>query len=254
MSWHYATDAQDMFYTYNVDGFTLRNIKILNSMGAFTLIAFVNNLTLDKIRVASDSNCPAVGPRDGFHISTNTGTLEINDVDIQGVRMDPIVFRVQYFEITSKTDSTHFRIVNESAAGNIPSITSGSTLGLWSSTGGVYTATVSSATYVSGGTYDIVTTAAIPAWAGVGTDLKVGAYMPDTITIKKCDFKNNAGCDVILFNDNATLMNNTHERCMFPAIYMGSNNSTAGVCGSNIDIVDCNFSYCGWMDKNGHAV
>ncbi len=248
MSWHYGNSGDCEVYINQTDGLTMRNLKMPNTINMFALVALSDDVTLDKIKMLSTDNQLAVGSRDGFHISRCTGTMDINDVDIEGFRWDPIVLRSLNAAITAKTDSTHFRILTDASTGG-QAITSGSTLGIWDSTSTYAEVTVSSASLFTTDTYDIVTTAAIPSWAGVGDDVRIGAFMPDTISIKNCDFKNNAGCDIILFNGNATLTNNTHERCMYSAIYMGDN-STCGACGSHIDITDCNFSYCGWVVKN----
>lgn len=250
MSWHYGTAGPNQMTSKNVDGLTLRNLRIPSAINAWTLIAFCNDVTLERIRVAPDSGQLAVGARDAFHISRCTGDLKIDDVDIEGVRMDPIVIRGAYASIHSKSDPTHFRIAIKAAAQPIPA---GSKLGLWRESGQVEFVTVQSAQWgtqpVRG--YTIVTEVAIPEWADVGTELKIGAHLPKSISISNCDFRNNAACDVILFADDALLSNNTHLRSMFPAICMGSNNSTAGVCGSNIKILDSIFRDCGWERKNG---
>jgi hypothetical protein len=74
--------------------------------------------------------------------------------------------------------------------------------------------------------------------------------MPDSVSITNCDFKNNAASDIVLFTDNATLDGNTHLRAMDTAIALGSNDSTAGVCGNNIKILNSTFMDCGWRGKN----
>ncbi|NQU43572.1 right-handed parallel beta-helix repeat-containing protein [bacterium] len=250
MSWHYGAAGKNQLDFWEIDGLTLRNLWIPNSINAITNIVYSKDVALEHIRVAPEGGHLTVGPRDAFHLSSNGGYMIIDDVDIEGVRWDPIVFRSRYAIIADKTDATHFRIEAKAQVRDIPA---GSTLGLWSSTGDLEFVEVGSAMWSSSPTkgFDIVTTEPIPTWAGLGTELKISAHMPVRVSITNCDFRNNAGVDVILFTDNAVLSNNTHFRTMYPAIYLGSNNSSAGICGSHIRILNSTFTECGWENKNG---
>lgn len=249
MTWHYGVVGNNMMYNGYNNGFVFQNIRVPNVINAFASVSYCRNVTLKDITLGSDNSCPAVGPRDGFHCSMNSGTMVFENVDIEGVRQDPIVLRSRYARIGQVTDSTHFRIEVATGGASMPA---GSTLGLWSAAGQLEYVTVSSATYTSSPTngYNIVSSSALPVWAGVGTELKMSAFMPDSVLISRCDFKNNAGSDVICFSDNVTVISNTHFKASDAAIYLGSNDSDAGVCGNNIKIQDSIFTDCGWVGKN----
>ena len=249
MTWHYGAAGNNMMYNGYSDGMALRNIRVPNVINAFANLIYSRDVTLQDISLRSDNNCPAVGPRDGFHISSVGGTLLIENVDIEGVRQDPIVLRTRYGHIDQITNSTHFHINALMGGVDMPA---GSLLGLWSADGELEYIEVISATWNStpSSGYDIVTASPLPAWAGVGTELKMSAFMPESALITGCNFKNNAAVDIILFVDNVTMRNNTHFKSMDAAIHLGSNSSAAGVCGNNIKILDSIFTDCGWFGKN----
>lgn len=249
ISWHFGTAGNNQMLNQKVDGLTLRNLRIPNLINNFTLIHACKDVTLDRLRFEPDGGQLAVGARDALHISTCTGTFNIRDSYIEGVRMDPIVFRSRYAVVDQVSGSNSLRIAVPGGI-NVPA---GSTLGLWTKDRRLHRVEVASATFASKPTrgYDIETATPLPEWVKPGIELKLSAFMPDRVSITGCEFRNNGGCDVILFTDNATLSNNTHFRSMFPAIMIGSNNSSAGIAGSNIRIEKSRFVDCGWETKNG---
>lgn len=248
ITWHYGVLGQNMMENRESENVVLKNLRIPHIVNAFTNINYSRNILLKDIVFKSDNSCPSVGPRDAIHTSSNNGYLIFDNVDIEGVRQDPIVLRSRYAKISEYTDSTNFRI--EALTGGRP-IPENSTLGLWSSDGVLEYLKVQSAVYSSKPTrgYQISTQDPIPKWANVGTELKISAFMPDKVVIKNCDFTNNAAVDIICFTDNVTMTNNTHFKSMNAAIYLGSNFSSAGVCGDNIKILNSNFNDCGWEGK-----
>lgn len=253
MSWHYGAAGNSQTLFSRIDGFTMRNIRLLHTLNNAFSMPFCNNLTLERFRLEPEPPQLAVGPRDAFHISRGTGTMIINDVDIKGVRMDPIVIRAAYGEVYNIESSTQFTILY--SPNDVP-IPSGSRIGFWSDDGEIHFATVSIATAFDDRSkkmkgFKVTSVDPLPEWVVVGTPIKCGAFLPDEVIITNCDFMDNAGCDVLAYVDNMSMRHNTHTRSMFPAILLGSNNSSAGICGTHITISDSVFTDCGWKYKNG---
>lgn len=255
MSWHYGWNGRSQLEFARLDGLTFRNISIPNAINMGILIGSTKDITLTDIVMRSEGNQLPVGPRDGIHISRSTGDIVCERLDITGVRLDGIVVRTPYAEITSITSATQFRIATELFTHGQP-IPAGSGLSFISPTGNLFNRVVSTATYVSqsGGKsyYDIVTVTNLPSFVTAGTPLKVAAIGPSSVRIADSSFSNIGGSSMILFADNTTVDNVDNYNIMYPAIHAGSN-STAGVCGSNLTIKNSAFDTCGWVTKGGRG-
>jgi hypothetical protein len=184
-------------------------------------------------------------------MSANRGRMLIDHVYIEGVRLDPIVLRSRYghvHEIKTKRNFTcQFLVPSHPVPQKEDAIV------FWDTDGVPHEFKVESSKYISKPVrgLDVTLQTDLPSWVVVETPLKSSIQMPDEVIIQNCTFKNNAGSDVIAFTDNITYKNNLHFRPTDAAIVIGSNRSAAGVCGTNIKILDSKFIDCGWGGKNG---
>lgn len=251
LSWHYGWNGRSQLEVAKSNTITLDNLVVRNAINMALLIGSTHDLTLSKIVMKPEGAQLPVGPRDGIHISRCTGTVNISDLEITGVRMDGLVVRTPYADIASIASTTQFNLLTELATSG-QTIPVGSSVTFFSSTGNPYVRLVAAATYNgdSGGrsSYTITTQTDLPSFAAVGTEMKLGGLMPASVAITDSTFKNIAGSALILFTDDITVDNLTATKVMFPAIHLGDN-SGSGVCGYGITIRNSTFDRCGWMPK-----
>ncbi len=250
MSWHYGWNGSSQMEVGKTDGLTFENLIIRNAINMAILIGAATDITLESITMEPEGNQLPVGPRDGIHLSRCAGFVDANNLNINGVRLDGFVVHTPYAEITSKTDSTHFRILTEVTTFG-QTIASGGELAIFSSAGNIFNRVISSATWVSdagdpGSYYDIVTTAALPDWAVVGTAMTVDGLKPSSVSITNSSFKNLAGGAMVILTDDVTVDNVDCTKIMYPAIHIGDDPGT-GSCGSDIIVRNSKFDHCGWI-------
>jgi len=251
LSWHYGWNGRSQVEVGSCSNVTLENLTVRNAINMAFLIGSTNGLTLSKIVLKPEGSQLPVGPRDGIHISRCTGVVTGSDLEITGVRMDGLVVRTPYAEITEIVSTTQIRVVAELATFG-QTIATGSTVSLFDSTGAIATRTVSAAVWESdtgsAAHYLLTLSSALPTFAAVGTDLKLSGLAPASVSITNSAFKNIAGSAMILFTDNITVNGVNFTKTMYPAIHMGDNTGS-GVCGSDITIQNSTFDRCAWLAK-----
>lgn len=264
VSWHYGWNGLSQMEVAKTDGVTLNNLLIRNAVNIAILIGSSSDITLTDISMRSTGNQIPVGPRDGIHISRCSGTITASGLDITRVRWDGLVVRTPYAEIVAVDGVNGIYTIEPEIATYQQEIVVGSTLGFIDSDGSVVERTVNTATPVAmTNKYDITLTSSLPAFAGIGTYLKVASFAPGSVSVTNSNFENIAGASMILLADDITVQNTTHRKIMFEAIHMGGHTSE-GVTGSNISILDSTFDHCSWENKssqpagtimlyNGHA-
>jgi hypothetical protein len=251
MSWHYGAMGDNQMIVQGNKNVVIQNIHVPNTLHNFVNLSYNINVLLKDIKFKSDNSSMAVGPRDAFHMATNRGKMVIENVYIEGVRLDPIVLRTRYGHVHEIKSNRKFNCQFFVPSNIVPQ--KDDAIVFWDTEGLPREVKVESSKYISEPVrgLDVTLQADIPDWAVVGTPIKSNIYMPDEVIIQNCTFKNNAGSDVIAFHDNITFKNNLHFRPTDAAIVIGSNRSSAGVCGTNIKILDSTFIDCGWGGKGG---
>lgn len=251
LSWHYGWNGRSQVEVGSCTNVTLDNLTVRNAINMAFLIGSTNGLTLSKLVLKPEGSQLPVGPRDGIHISRCTGVVTGSDLEITGVRMDGLVVRTPYAEITEIVSSTQIRVVAELATFG-QTIATGSTVSLFDTDGSITTRSVSAAVWEndtgSAAHYLLTLSSALPTFATVGTDLKLSGLAPTSVSITSSAFKNIAGSAMILFTDNITVNGVSFTKTMYPAIHLGDNTGS-GVCGSNITIQNSTFDRCAWLAK-----
>ncbi|MDP0497044.1 MAG: hypothetical protein Q7Q73_12650 [Verrucomicrobiota bacterium JB024] len=254
MSWHYGWDGLPQMFLYGTDGLTLDNLEVRNVVNVGILIGAAADITLTDIVFRPDGNQLAVGPRDGIYISRSTGAIAASGLDITGVRWDGFVVRSAYAEVTAVNAPASLTLAVEINTSGQP-ITSGSSIYFLATDGSLTERTVGSAAFVQTlngkSTYEVTLTDDLPTFANVGIHLKLGALMPDFVSVVDSNFENIAGASVILRADNITVQNTTHRKVMYEAMHIGTH-PLEGVDGSNIKVLNSTFDTCGWYQKVGH--
>jgi hypothetical protein len=251
MSWHYGAMGNNQMIVQNNTNLVMQNIYVPNILHAFVNLSFNNNVLIKDVVFKSDNSSMAVGSRDALHMSTNRGKMIIDNVYIEGVRLDPVVLRTRYGHVNEVKNKRNLNCQFLVPSSIVPQ--RGDSIVFWDKEGLPCEIKVESSKYISKPVrgLDVTLQADIPDWVTASTPVKSSIYMPDEVIIRNCTFKNNAGSDIIAFHDNITFKNNLHFRPTDAAIVLGSNRSSAGVCGTNIQILDSNFIDCGWGGKGG---
>lgn len=258
MSWHYGVHIGGNEPQIRVDGsknLTFENLRIPNVINMGVLVGSTDGITLRGITMRPDGNMLQVGPADGIHLSRCSGVISAEALDIAGVRWDGFVVHAPYGavkEVTSSTELTVRMMVSTSGQ----TISAGSKLRFLNSLGEITERTVSAdaahQTLDGKSCYEIVVTEALPAFVGVGTNLKIEDISPDSVTLTDSRFENIAGSALILLADNITVSNTVHRKIMYSAGHFGANH-TVGIAGENIQVLDSVFDRCGWRAKTSET-
>jgi hypothetical protein len=254
MSWHYGVHIGGNEPQIRVDttkNLTFENLRIPNVMNMGVLVGGADGVTLRNITMRPEGEMLQVGPADGIHLSRCTGAIMATGLDITGVRWDGFVVHAPYGMITNVTSTTNF-VVSMVVSTSGQTIYAGSKLRLLDTAGDSTERTVGSNAVhqlINGQSgYTIVLTEPLPAFAGVGTFLKVEDISPDSVTVTDSNFENIAGSALILLTDHITVSNTTHRKIMYSAAHIGSNDGT-GMAGDTVQVLDSVFDTCGWMAK-----
>lgn len=253
MSWHYGWNGDHQMEATTTDGFTVENLLIRNAINMALVVGSSSDITLKDITMRPEGEHLQVGQRDGIHISRCTGTVTASGLDITGVRWDGLVVRSPYARIIGIPNTSTLNFAVELNTFSEP-IDAGSILTFINSNGTWTDRIVSTAsqyTVINNESYYTVTlTSALPSFAQAGTNLRIAAFTPSSVSIIDSNFENIAGASLILLANDITVERTTHRKIMFEAIHIGAHN-IEGMTGNSIQILDSTFDRCGWMPKPG---
>lgn len=255
VSWHYGWNGDHQMEATTTNGFTVENMLIRNAINMALVVGSSSDILLKDITMQPEGNHLQVGQRDGIHISRCTGTVTATGLDITRVRWDGLVVRSPYARIVEipNPGTNTLNLAVELNTFSEP-IHAGSKLTFIASNGTWTDRIVSSASQydvINNESYYTVTlTSALPGFAQVGTNLRIAAFTPSSVSISDCDFENIAGASLILLANDITVERTKHRKIMFEAIHMGAHN-IEGMTGNNIQVLDSTFDSCGWIPKPG---
>jgi len=88
LSWHQGAQTDFQTYFARCDNLAFNNLRVLNANGFCMMTENCENITAEKVVFKPDGNRLFTGPRDAWKIFKCGGKIEINEMYIQGVRMD----------------------------------------------------------------------------------------------------------------------------------------------------------------------
>lgn len=226
ITWHHSPVTRNQTEVQRCTDFTFDNIVMPNLSNMAMLAAYNENLVFRRIRLEPENGNLAVGARDGFHLSNNTGTLLFEDSYMKGLRMDPLVIRRTY-GILQEIYSDG-RIVLKPGF----TIPVGDSLRFWVGDGPQDRA-ITSVQNIGDGFYVYGLDGELPDGATIGTAVNFQSFSLESGLIRNCVFEDSFGSPIVNFEENMTV-----EECVFNnnayQIKYGPNSVSGGFVRNNI--------------------
>lgn len=239
ISWHHAASATNQTQLMHNRDVVMENIIMPNLMNMGMIAAFNHNLTFRKFRYEPENGNLAVGGRDGFHFSNNSGYLIVEDCYFKGMRMDPLVIRRTYGIVREIREDGALRM---SPAYEVPE---GDAIRFWAGEE-PDDLTVTRAKRVQSNTYDYYFDGKIPAGITAGTPALYLTYSLDEAIIRNSVFEDNWGSAIVNFEENVTV-----EDCVFDnnayQVKYGPNQVSGGFVRNNV-VRNNIFRNTSWVD------
>jgi len=244
ISWHHkSSDSINQTQIRDCKNITFENIVFHNVSNMGLLAAFNRDLTFRRVRFDPENGNLAVGGRDGFHLSSNSGKLLVEDSYFKGLRMDPLVIRRSFGRIKERMSDGSITIVS-----GYP-VSAGNRLRFWVGKE-PQDYEVTESTKVTGGVR-IKTSPSPSLEIKTGDCFSYLNYSLDQGTIRNCIFEDNLGSPIVNFEESITV-----EKCHFDnnsyQIKYGPNKESGGFVRNNI-FQDNHLSNTPWVDIAGRG-
>ena len=244
ISWHHkSSDSINQTQIRDCENITFENIVFPNVSNMGLLAAFNRDLTFRRVRFDPENGNLAVGGRDGFHLSSNSGKLLVEDSYFKGLRMDPLVIRRSFGRIKERMSDGSITIVS-----GYP-VSAGNRLRFWVGKE-PQDYEVTESTKVTGGVR-IKTSPSPSLEIKTGDCFSYLNYSLDQGTIRNCIFEDNLGSPIVNFEESITV-----EKCHFDnnsyQIKYGPNKESGGFVRNNI-FQDNHLSNTPWVDIAGRG-
>lgn len=240
---HESSDSINQTQIKYCENITLENIVFPNVSNMGMLAAFNRDLTFRRVRFDPENGNLAVGGRDGFHLSSNSGKLLVEDSYFKGLRMDPLVIRRSFGRVKERMPDGSTTI-----ASGYP-VSSGNRLRFWVGKE-PQDYEVTESTKVTGGVH-IKTSPSLSSEIKTGDCFSYLNYSLEQGTIRNCTFEDNFGSPIVNFEENLTV-----ERCHFDnnsyQIKYGPNAKSGGFVRNNV-FQDNHLSNTPWVDIAGRG-
>jgi hypothetical protein len=262
ISWHFqAQGPQHAAYIAHCGEVEVTNVTIHNSLVMGMLLGYNGDVTFDRLRIEPEGDSLAVGPRDGIHLSNNSGQLVVTDCYIAGVRQDPIVSRTSFLEIASVSGSTvttdtttsefdlsvgdtvvfwHDAVNHPDLHPQVSTITSVVAYGSWATTQH-WDLTFSPPLDLTGLTL-----------TGPDPDVpkfSVDAYEWTSASITDSTFEHNGGTPLVFNNHDLVVTGCTFDNNMNHSIGLGTTSDNTGTLARHIEIAHNTFTDSTWATK-----
>ena len=257
LSWHYGWTASTMVSFREDTDLTIDNIRIFNALRSALFIAYATNVTVKNVTIKPEGNQLAMGPRDGIHSSRIKGDYLVDNLTVEGSRLDAFVARGTFSDVYEIIGTKSLKIRTDSPLTSTYTYDTSLPLEFIDENGDRTSVEVNTANYVqtvtdpSGYLYEIETKTDIPSFVEVNTEVIARGLSVRSLTLKNNHYKNIAGSSEILYVDNVISTNNTHFKIMHPAVRFGAN-SKAGHVGSNYQVTNSVFTDCAWENNSTH--
>lgn len=226
ISWHHASVTRNVVEVFYSQDFTFENVIMPNLSNMAMLAAYSRNLNFRKIRLEPENGNLAVGARDGFHLSNNSGSLVFEDSYFKGLRMDPLVIRRTYGIVREILQE------NKIIAKPGYTIPVGDKLRFWAGVDPVDIA-ITSVKNNGDGFYEYGLADSLPPEVEIGTALNFLTYSLSDALIRNCEFDDNFGSPIVNFEENVTVELCTFDNNAYQIKY-GPNEVSGGFVRNNI--------------------
>lgn len=253
LSWHQGAQTDFQTYFGRCHNLKFKNIRTLNSNGFCMLAEGCHNITADKIIFKPDGKRLFTGPRDAWKLFKCSGNIEINEMHIEGVRMDGQNMHSNWLFFKQKISQTEalffckytfapiikgslIEFYNEAKIESLPVFK-------WKHEGA----------RDGGNYYRISFEDKLPDFVKEGTYCAAACWEADRYICSNSEFVNIAGAGHLVRYDNLTILNCKYRNTMNPGILLGAELPTHAEGGhaTNILIKWCEFDNCGFFQRYG---
>lgn len=253
LSWHQGAQTDFQTYFGRCHDLILNNIRTLNSNGFCMLSESCHNITANLVVFKPDGNRLFTGPRDAWKLFKCSGDIDINNMYIEGVRMDGQNMHSNWLFFKEKLSPREAMFFCKYT---FAPILPGSTIEFYNSDK-VTKLIVSSWKHAGigegGNYYKISFESDMPQHADKNTLCAASCWEADSYLCRNSEFVNIAGAGHLVRYDNLTILNCKYRNTMNPGILLGAElpTHTEGGHATNIMIKDCEFDNCGFFPRYG---
>lgn len=251
LSWHQGAKTDFQVYLGHCDNLHLENLRVFNSNGFCFVSENCRNITARRLTFRPDGNRLFTGPRDAWKLFKCGGTIDIDALSIQGVRMDGQNMHSNWLWLRSRLGTGEALFY---AKYTHTPILAGSLIELYDGTA-MQTRIVSEASVEGkaelGHLYRIRFTEPLPATAKEGALCAARCWEADSYLCRNSHFLNIAGSGHLCRYDNLVLLNNTYRNTMNPGVLLGAEMPTHAEGGHAVNILvkGCAFDNCGFFPR-----
>ena len=187
---------------------TLDNIHIYNALRSALFIAYTTNVTIKNVSIKPKGNQLAMGPRDGIHSSRIKGNYIVENLTVEGSRLDAFVARGTFADVFEVTGKKTLKIRTDRPLSKGFSYDSSLPIEFIDKNGNHISLDVKNALFVgksknpSAYLYEIKTSNKLPDFVKKGTEVIPRGLSVKSLILKNNHYKNIAGSSEILYVDN----------------------------------------------------
>ena len=237
---------------------TLKNLHTVNSNG-FAFLAFdIKNLNIDSVKFKPEGNLYFTAPRDAFKLHKCSGDIKVDNMYIEGVRMDGQNMHSNFMFPTEQPSEKEVVLFSRYAYLDLPA----NTLMELYTNGTEQTFEIESVAcdkkachYENnpGYFYRVTFKEALPKLDFTEALFLARAWEPDSYVCENSTFINIAGAGHLSRIDHMRIRNCTYTNLMNSGIWLGVEFPThiEGGNATDIEISDCTFTNCGFSSRCG---
>ncbi|MDR6553939.1 right-handed parallel beta-helix repeat-containing protein [Paenibacillus qinlingensis] len=251
VSWHQGAQTDFQTYFARCNHLNLSNIRTYNSNGFCMLTEACKHITAERVIFKPDGNRLFTAPRDAWKIFKCNGDLNIDQLIIEGVRMDGQNMHSNWLivkEVLSDDEALFF------CHHTFAKLEIGSVIEL-NHEEDIYRLTIADWHHEGkgdrGNYYRIRLNEKLPVITQNGMLGSAACWEPDRYICKNSEFTNIAGAGHLVRYDHVVILNCTYKNTMNPGILLGAELPVHAEGGHATDILikDCEFDNCGFFPR-----
>lgn len=257
ITWHQGAKSDFQFFLGNSEDVELSNV-LTTSANGFAMLAFhVHGLKTRRLAIRPEGNLYFAAPRDGFKLHKCSGNIEMEQMYIEGVRMDGQNMHSNYLFVKDILGPKEVRLITRYSylpleKGSEIEFYHGEkrktrTIQSWEHEG------LCKDTKEISRTFRVTFDKELPYHVKEGTHCLARCWEPTRYLCKDSVFTNIAGAGHLSRIDDMVILNCRYKNLMNPGILMGAEFPThqeGGHC-RNIVIKGCTFDNCGFFPRYG---
>lgn len=262
VTWHQGAKTDFQCFFGRCEGLTLRNLRTDNANG-FAMLAYdVHDLTADRVVFKPDGNQHFTAPRDAWKLHKCSGTIRINGLFVEGVRMDGQNVHNNYLFVVGKPAPDELLMEAENAEDRFrPGCGAESVIGFFRDEEPIGEAELKAYRHISSRVengknlqrYLFTFTEPIAFDTAGDVTALAACFSPTLYECRNSTFRNIAGAGHLLRTGHVRIENCTYTNLMNPGILMGDEYPTFHEGGHCFDaeIRGCTFENCGFFPRYG---